>query len=153
MGTKIFIPFGTSTFTIWFKHWGYYSSYSYDSDYGKNYEQAVKPPAETTIALENDYSENVYGNLERGGVFQVYYATKRLEVSDGARLYAVAKFSESSDEFTTHELTNPKNGYYVTSFNIPDDAEQVIMWFYTRKGEERHYDSDFGANYHFSLSS
>ena len=154
MATKIFLPFGTSKLTVWFKHWGYYSGYSYDSDYGKNYELRVVQPKEATLVFEEDYAEEQYGGpLEQGKEFQVFYSTKRLDVGDGFKLYAAAQFKASSEEFTTHVLSDPEDGYYRTKFDIPENAEEVIMWFYTSNGEEHYYDSNNGANYRFSLGA
>ena len=150
MTTKIFLPFGTSKLTIWFKYSGE-SGIHWDSDYGNNYEEQVHEVKEPTLVFHADYTDDQYGRpLEQGGKFQVYYSTARLDVSDGFRLYAVAQF-KASGGIITHELTNPHDGYYVTSFHVSEDAEEVIMWFYTKKGYERHYDSNFGANYHFPL--
>ena len=139
---------------MWFMHSGEYSGTHWDSDHGKNYEETVAPVEESTLVFEGDYAEHQYGGaLEQGGKFQVYYSTERLEVGDGFKLYAAAKFNASSEEFTTNELKDPEDGYYVTEFDIPDDAEEVIMWFYTSKDDEHQYDSNYGANYHFPLNA
>ena len=154
MATKIFLPFGASRLTVWFKHWGYYSGYSYDSDYGKNYEHEIVQPKEATLVFERDYTEHKYGGpLEQGGQFQVYYSDKRLDVSDGFKLYAAAQFKANSEVNEVQQLTNRAGSYYIADFDISEDAEEVIIWFYTEKGDERHYDSNFGANYHFSLDA
>ena len=151
MATKIFLRFDVSKLTVWFKHWGYYSGYSYDSNYGKNYEHEIVEPKEATLAF-GDHGESKYGGpLEQGGEFQVYYSDRRLDVGDGFKLYAAAQFKANSEEYETHEVTDFLKYYYITDFHIPEDAEEVIMWFYTEKGDERHYDSNFGANYHFPL--
>lgn len=123
----------------------------YDSNLGSNYEETIVEPEQSTLVFEGDYSEHQYGAaLKPGGKFQVYYSTKRLAVSEGAPLYAAVQFEDDANKFTKKELQDPLNGYYVTEFDIPEDAEKVIMWFYTYI---YHYDSNFGANYHFELSS
>ena len=152
MATKIFLPFGASKLIVWFKHWGYYSGYSYDSNYGQNYVHEIASPEEATLVFEGDYTQQKYGGaLEQGGQFKVYYSGERLDVGDGFKLYAAAQFNENTDVHETQQLTNQAGSYYITDFDIPEDAEEVIMWFYTEKGDERNYDSDFGANYHFAL--
>ena len=153
MTKKIFMPFGTSSITMWFKHWGYYSGETYDSDYGKNYKENVSPPKETSIVFDSDWGETAYGELEKSGKFAVYYDHKRLGGANNT--YAVARYSDSSNYTYTHELKGPVSGssFLTTTYDIPSDAEKVILWFYTGEGDERIYDSDYGKDYEFPLKT
>ena len=153
MTKSIFVPFGATTLTVWFVHWGYYSSYSYDSDYGKNYHAQVSESAEPTIVFDSgSWAETVHGDLEKGGKFNVYYDFERLD-DDDEDIYAVAKFSNDSERTFTYALKGPIAGshYLVTTYTIPQEAEKVILWFYTGQDDERKYDSDYGRNYVFPL--
>ena len=151
MAARVFLRFDQSKLTVWFKHWGYYSGYSYDSDYGQNYEHEIASPEEATLVF-GDYSEKKFGApLEKGRKFKVFYSDTRLDVGDGFKLYAAAEFKDNTDVYEIHEVTDFLKFYYITTFDMPEDAEEVIMWFYTEKGYERHYDSNLGANYHFPL--
>ena len=151
MTKSIFVPFGATTLTVWFVHWGYYSSYSYDSDHGKNYHAQVSESAEPTIVFDSgSWAETVHGDLVKGGKFNVYYDFARLDDDDEV-IHAVAKFYDDSEY--THELKGPIAGshYLVTTYTIPQDAEKVILWFFTGQDDERKYDSDYGRNYVFPL--
>lgn len=45
------------------------------------------------------------------------------------------------------------NPIMTTIYDIPDDAEEVIMWFYfTGYRNNLKWDSNHGKNYHFPLS-
>ena len=148
MFTKVIsIPIEAEVVVMWFKHWSYYGGYNYDSDYGKNYHFPITRPS---IVFTEDWKEDVHGELEAGEDFDLFYNSKRLK--EGAEITAQMKFV--GDEVVDKKLHAKENSFYQTAIiSIPDDAEKLVMWFY-RKGVDgnKHYDSDFGKNYHFRLS-
>ena len=77
MRTTLHIPSDAKSFIIWFKHHGYYSGYSYDSNYGKNYKFPF-----TQIVFTGDSREYVVGALIPGEKFQVVYDSVRLPWRD-----------------------------------------------------------------------
>lgn len=158
MTTTLTIPSNATTLIMWFKHWGYYSGYSYDSDYGKNYEFSFNQ-----IVFTSTWDEYVNGYLYPGGQFDVLYDKRRLPWNDRGYLglgrawniFALAKFSENGP-VVKKMLKGPVGGDPTmnTNFEIPLDAKKVIMWFYfTGYIHTIRYDSNHGANYKFSLSN
>ncbi|XP_028408400.1 uncharacterized protein LOC114530974 [Dendronephthya gigantea] len=142
------IPINATKVLMWFKHWGYYTSYRYDSNYGKNYYFPITRPS---IVFERKaWDEREHGDLVAGGHFDLFYDSRRLK--EGAQVQAQMKFVD--DDVLTKALDRTDGSSYQTSvISIPEDAEKVEMWFYYEDDDgNKHYDSDYGQNYHFPLS-
>ena len=157
MITRLSIPSDATNFTIWFKHWGYYSGISWDSDHSKNYEFSF-----SQIVFTDTWDEYVKGGLYAGGRFQVLYNSIRLPWRDlgylsmgrAWNIFAHARFTDNGP-VVQQMLKGPgaDDPTMTTVFDIPAGAQKVIMWFYFsgyRSGT--HYDSNHDKNYLFALS-
>ena len=157
MTTTLNIPSEAKIFEIWFKHSGYYSGSSYDSNYGDNYNFLF-----TQVVFSGDWSEHVNGELHPGEKFQVVYNATRLPWRDLGYLntgrawdiYAHAQFSDQGPVVQQMLAGPEQDGETMTTvYDIPKDADTVVMWFQfrgVRTGKK--YDSNHSKNYHFDLT-
>lgn len=141
---KIFIPPTAKKLVIWFKN----DENEYDSDFGNNYSFDITEPS---IVFDAEWNEDVHGKLIPGDSFDLFYDSNRLK--KGEQVIAQMKFKD--DEVVSKPLDIDDDSEWETAvISIPADAEKLEMWFYYTKADgKKQYDSDYGNNYHFPLST
>ncbi|XP_028408364.1 uncharacterized protein LOC114530941 [Dendronephthya gigantea] len=143
--TEILIPIDAEKVVMWFVHIN--DPNKYDSDYGKNYHFQITKPS---IVFEKNWDERVHGKLVAGKTFDLFYDSQRLK--EGVEVQAQMKFVDDEVLTETLEAINDSS-YEIGVISIHKDAEKVEMWFYYEDDDgNKHYDSDYGKNYHFPLS-
>jgi len=125
------------------------------------YEQyPISCQIEAEIDFTKDYQEIVKGELVPGGKFKVTYDSDRLTCARGYKYgqpaWSILGYVQyvKDGESSYQPLMTPGKDVILTSvYEIPSDAEEVIMYFYNNDGlHEPCYDSDYSANYHFPLT-
>ncbi|HEV8637342.1 MAG TPA: DUF6209 family protein [Chloroflexota bacterium] len=105
-----------------------------------------------TIRFLPDWREEVTGDVRAGGRLQVEYALDRLPGDGAARaarqqgIVAEVRFGPGGQHHTGR-VTGGK--FEVT---VPDDANEVMIWFYRTDVGATSWDSRFGENYRFPIS-
>ena len=143
--TTISIPIDADKVVIWFKHDG--EPVEYDSYYGQNYHFPITEPS---IVFLEDWQEKQHGDLAPGGSFDLFYDSRRL--NEDSQVEAQMKFVGDTVVGKTLDASND-SPYQTSVISIPENAEKLVMWFYYEDKEgNKHYDSDYGNDYHFNLS-
>lgn len=115
----------------------------------------------TEILFTGDWQEIVTGNLQKGGNFSINYDSNRLprgrQTYNGYPTWSIlvyVKFSESG-AVKYQSLAQGEGTMMNAQFDIPEDGEEVIIWFYNidRSCVVHDYDSNYGSNYHFTLTA
>ena len=141
----IAIPIDADKVVIWFKNDA--NPPDYDSDYSKNYHFPITKPS---IVFLEDWQEKQHGDLVRGGSFDLFYDSRRL--NEDSQVEAQMKFVGDTVVGKTLDASND-SPYQTSKISIPKNAEKLEMWFYYEDKEGvKHYDSNLGKNYHFNLS-
>ena len=71
-------------------------------------------------------------------------------------IFAHVKFSDNGPDVQQllHGGNQGGNPIMTTVYEIPEDAEKIIMWFrFSGYRNPKKYDSNYGQNYHFALSN
>jgi len=120
-------------------------------------ENTCRPPL-GTLRFNADWSIHGDGRLRAGGYLEIFYDIDRLPQCRGTHngypawdIDAYVRFSPGGQEFSGSVT---RNGAPPLLVQIPEDAEQVEIWFlnYTGAGGTcRAWDSNYGANYHFDV--
>ena len=140
----ILIPIDANKVVIWFKGG---DPPNYDSNFGNNYKFPITKPS---IVFLQGWQEKQNGNLVRGGSFDLFYDSRRL--NEGSQVEAQMKFVDDTVVGKTLDV-NSDSFYQTSVISIPENAEKLVMWFYYEDDQgKKHYDSDYGKDYHFNLS-
>ena len=136
-----------------------------------NRAQAGQP---AVITFTSDFHELVTGDLRPERPVTFRYDPRRIiprdepcrlgdlkrpimaHVQFGQRQPATSQTLTSPVGMIEHPVHDPTGQRFalMARFDIPADAEEVIVWFsYQALSGEMYYDSDYGANYHFSFVS
>ena len=137
------IPIDADKVVIWFKNEA--DPPQYDSNFGQNYHFPITRPS---VVFLKDWEEKQHGALKAGGHFDLFYDEQRL----GEDIQVVAQMKFLDDTVVGKSLDAGNDDFQSAVISIPGDAEKLVMWFYYEDDGGKHYDSDFGNNYHFNLS-
>jgi hypothetical protein len=106
----------------------------------------------TTIRFLPDWREEATGDVRAGGRLRVEYALERLPGDGPARasrqqgIVAEVRFGPGGQ----HHTGRVTSGKF--EIPVPDDANEVMIWFYRTDGGATSWDSRFGENYRFPIS-
>ena len=134
----------------------------YDSNSGRNYKANVVPAGGATVKFDDLFNEAVTGQIKAGESLKLNYDMDRLrkymgdQFARGGNTLAidawvqfdggapqqvpVARF-DSSGQLQTLEA----------AVEVPADARNVKIWFRGKGAFSEMYDSNFGANYSYSV--
>jgi hypothetical protein len=109
--------------------------------------------ATATVRFRPDWREDVTGDVRPGGRLRVEYATERLP-GDGDAPAARAQGVVAEVRFEPggqHHTGRVTGGTFEVA--VPEDAREVMIWFYRTDGGATSWDSRFGENYRFPVAA
>lgn len=146
------IPRGAKHVQMWFSENDAYGCLAYDSNEGANYQFDIEPSnGAVVLGFAADFSETQSGDLHAGGTAVVHYDPDRLPTcqaeSGGHAVWGITGHYQA-DGGAVHDLFLSGGD---ASFSVPA-GKDLAMWFEATNIYGCHeYDSDFGANYHFTV--
>ncbi|MCP3138050.1 DUF6209 family protein [Pyxidicoccus xibeiensis] len=162
-GAPPVIPLPTpGTLELWFKVSGD-NCERYDSHYGTNFPFTIhplNPSAPATILFQEGWVEFVVGTLKQGQPFVIDFDLDRLPecrlLYNGAPTWDVGVRYRFNNGVYGEKSVTQVSGYSRTGTPVtiipPAGASSVSVWFENwDRGSCRRWDSNLGANYHFSL--
>lgn len=126
-------------------------------------------PMTSSLVFDNTWSEYPMGTLRAGEKVAIDYAPSRLPDCRATHngypawgMYATIQFQPGGQSVSgsvvkfRNDQGRPLPEFYPVPLvvDIPDDAEEAILWFHNESGAGNScdsWDSDFGANYHFEV--
>ncbi|GHG81339.1 DUF6209 family protein [Comamonas sp. JC664] len=125
---------------------------AWDSNHGSNYHFPIGAP---TLSFTSNWSELVAGTLRAGEPFIINYDASRLPecraTYNGPAWAIVAQYRFDNGPIQETAVTHA--GYSVpTTLTAPAGARNLELWFLNAdRSSCMRYDSNYGANYHFTL--
>ena len=167
------IPLGVTTAETWLHVQTDHGCEQWDSDFGRNYRVPIYTWKPAVVHFDADWKERVEGKIIPGGVIVIDYDESRLPQCRGTyhgypSWQIHAWMSASRPSMTTNASRQdliswdygphgtPTKSYRVkwAVFPVPHDAQSVSLWFENEQYPPtcHAWDSDYGANYTFSVA-